>query len=73
MNRNENSDDVWLQTAAKRLKVQVSHSDMWATAIFYYKTCYDKFFYFIEKYRKKTLCSTRKYQASLQKKNSCLW
>ena len=28
-------------------------------------------FVFIEKYRKKTLCLTRKYQASLQKKSSC--
>ena len=26
--RNENSDDLWLQTAAKRLKVQIRHSDM---------------------------------------------
>ena len=30
MTRNENSDDLWLQTAAKYLKVQISNSDMWA-------------------------------------------
>ena len=71
MTPDENSDDMWLQTAAKRLKVQISHSDMWAVDVFYYKTCYDRFVYFIEKYRKNTLCLTRKYQASLQKNNSC--
>ena len=30
MTHNENSDDPWLQTAAKCLKVQISNSDMWA-------------------------------------------
>ena len=28
MARNENSDDPWLQTAAKHLKVQIRYSDM---------------------------------------------
>ena len=46
MTHNENSNDSWLQTAAKYLKVQLSHSDMWAADIFYYKTCYDRFVYF---------------------------
>ena len=59
--------DLWLQAASKRLKVQISHSDMWTVDVFYYKTCYDRFVYFIEK---KTLCLTRKYKASLRKKNS---
>ena len=49
MSRNENSDDLWLQTAAKSLKVQISHSDMWAADVFYYKTCYDRFFYVYRK------------------------
>ena len=26
-------------TTTKRLKVQISYSDMWAADIFYYKTC----------------------------------
>ena len=34
MSRNENSNDPWLQTAAKRLKVQISNSDMWAADVF---------------------------------------
>ena len=38
MSRNENSNDSWLQTAAKRLKVQISNSDMWAADVFYHKT-----------------------------------
>ena len=29
MTRHKNSDDLWLQTAAKHLKVQISHSDIW--------------------------------------------
>ena len=41
MTSNENSNDPWLQTAAKRLKVQISNSDMWAADVFYHKTCYD--------------------------------
>ena len=49
MTRNENSDDLWLQTLAKRLKVQVSHSDMSASDVFYYKTCYNRFAYFHRK------------------------
>ena len=28
MTRNENSDDPWLQTPAKRLKVQIGNSDI---------------------------------------------
>ena len=55
MTRNENSDDRLLKTSAKRLKVQISHSDMWAD-VFYYKLVTAIFFIFIEKYRKKTLC-----------------
>ena len=34
MTRNETSNDLWLQTATKRLKVQISHSDMWAADVF---------------------------------------
>ena len=48
MTRNEDSDDLWLQTSAKRLKVQISHSDM-GCSVFYYKTCCDRFFYFCKK------------------------
>ena len=70
MTRNKNLDDPWLQTAANRLKGQISNSDMLAADVFYYKTCHDRFVYFYRKYRNKTLCLTRKYQASLQKKNS---
>ena len=49
MTHNENSDDLWWQTAAKRLKVQISNSDMWAAGVFYDKTCYYRFVYLIEK------------------------
>ena len=38
MSLNEKSNDPWLQTAAKRLKVQISNSDMWAADVFYHKT-----------------------------------
>ena len=34
MTRNENSDDLWLQTAAKLLKMQINSSDMWAVHAF---------------------------------------
>ena len=37
MTRNQNSDDLWLQTEVKRLKVQISHSDMWVADFPYYK------------------------------------
>ena len=47
--RNENSCDLWLQAAAKRLKIQISNSDMLAADVFYYKTCYDRFVYFYRK------------------------
>ena len=47
--RNENSNNLWLQAAPKRLKVQISHSDMWAIDAFYYKTCSDRFVYFCSK------------------------
>ena len=33
MTHNENLDDLWLQTAARHLKVQISHSDMWAADV----------------------------------------
>ena len=39
MTRNQNSDDLWLQTEVKRLKVQISHSDMWVADFPYYKIC----------------------------------
>ena len=39
----------WLQTAAKRLKVKISHSDMWAADVFYYKTCHNRFVYLYRK------------------------
>ena len=35
MTPNENSYDMWLKTAAKRFKVQISHSDIWPTSDFY--------------------------------------
>ena len=38
MSRNENSNDLRLQTAAKLLKVQISNSDMCAADVFYHKT-----------------------------------
>ena len=37
---NKNSDDAPLQTAAKRWKLQISNSDMWAADVFHSKTCY---------------------------------
>ena len=43
---NKDSDDLRLQTAAKRLRVQIRHSDMWDPDVFYYKTCYNRFVYF---------------------------
>ena len=70
MTRNENSNDLWLQTAAKRLKLQISNSDIWAADVFITKPVTIDLFIFIEKYQKKALCLTRKYQTSLQKKNS---
>ena len=56
MSRSENSNDSWLQTAAKRLKVQISNSDMWAADVFLSQNLItiDLFV----------------YQPSLQKKNS---
>ena len=33
MTRNENPDDLWLQIAVKRLKVQIIHSDMWVADV----------------------------------------
>ena len=38
MSRNENSNDLRLQTVAKLLKVQISNSDMCAADVFYHKT-----------------------------------
>ena len=49
MTCNENSNDLWLQTAAKLLKVQISYSDTWAADAFYYKTCDDRFVFFYRK------------------------
>ena len=40
MTSNETSDDLWLQ---------ISHSDMWAADVFYFKNCYDRFVYFYKK------------------------
>ena len=59
MSRNENSNDLRLQTAAKRLKVQISNSDMWAADVFLSQNLItiDLFV----------------YQPSLQKKNSWFW
>ena len=45
MTRNENSDDLWLQTSTKRLKVQIGHSGIWAADICYYQTCNDRSVY----------------------------
>ena len=70
MTRNENSDDPRLQTAEKRLELQISNSDLWAANVFHYKTCCNRFVYFYRKIPKETLCLTKKCQASLQKKNS---
>ena len=52
MTRNENSNDLRLQTAAERLKIQISHSDMCAEDGFYYKTCYDRLVHFYRKITK---------------------
>ena len=49
MSRNENSDDPWLQTTAKRLKVQISNSDMWAAYVFITKPVAIDFLIFIKK------------------------
>ena len=53
MTRNENSNDPWLQTAAKCLKV--SDSDMWVADVFCNKTYYDRFVYFYRKIPKENL------------------
>ena len=37
---NKNSDDPPLQTAAKRWKLQISNSDIWAADVFHSETCY---------------------------------
>ena len=67
MTRNENSDDLWLQTAAKyKSVIPICGLQMF----FFTKPVIIDLFMFIEKYRKKTIYLTRKYQASLQKKNS---
>ena len=47
MTRNKNPDDLWLQIAVKRLKVQIIHSDMLVADVFYCRTCYDRSVYFI--------------------------
>ena len=65
MTRTENSDDLWLQTAAKLLKVQINSSDMWAVHAFITKPITIDLLIFMGKYRKKTLHFTRKYQASV--------
>ena len=49
MTRNENSDDSWLQTATKRLKVHISNSDMRAADFFYHNIFYDRDVYFYRK------------------------
>ena len=35
MTRIENSNDPWLETAAKRVKVQTSNSIMWTADVFF--------------------------------------
>ena len=67
MTRNENSDDLWWQTTGKRLEVQIGHSDMWAPDILFTKPVTIHLFIFVEKYRKKTLCLTRKYKPVCRK------
>ena len=73
MIRNESSSDLWLQTAAKSFKVQINNSYMRATDVFITKPVMIELFIVIEKYPKKTLCLTWKYQASQQKKNCLFW
>lgn len=46
MASNEHLNDLWLQSAEKCLKVQISNSHMPSEDAFYHKTCYDKFVYF---------------------------
>ena len=53
------SNDMWFQTAAKSLKVQIEPLPV-TTDLFTFK----------RKYQKETICLKRKYQASLQKKTS---
>ena len=48
-----NAHDMWLQTAVKSLKVQISQSYIWAADVFYYKTCYDRFVYIKKKNTKR--------------------
>ena len=52
MTRNENSNDLRLQTAAERLKIQISHSDMCTEDGFYFKICYDRLIHFYRKITK---------------------
>ena len=73
MIRNESSSDPWLRTAEKSFKVQTSNSDMWAANVFITNSVMIELFIVIEKYPKKTLCLTRKYQANQQKKNCLFW
>ena len=53
-----------------QMKVHICHSYMWAADTFYTKPVMTDLFIFKEKYQKEIFCLRRKYQASLQKKNS---
>ena len=50
----------WLETAAKCLKVQVSNSYMWTGNFLITRPVKIDLFTFTEKYRKETLCLTKK-------------
>ena len=66
--RNENSYDLWLQAAAKRLKTQISNSDILAADVFYYKTCYDRFVYFYRKIPKENPLLNKEVSNQFSKK-----
>ena len=81
MTHNENSDDGWLQTAAKCLKelfktFKTSFILMCGQMLFITKPVMTNFFIFIEKYRKKTHCLNikpvcRKRILGSDKKKNC--
>ena len=63
------SNDIWLQTAAISLTVQKVIFVCGLQMFLLQNLLQQIWLFFKEKYQKETLCLTRKYQASLQKKN----
>ena len=43
--KNEDLPDQWLHGAAKRLKVMTSNVDVFASDVFYHKSCYNRYVY----------------------------